>query len=433
LVLGGGGAAIAATASLLGGVFRDSAPAGAGSYAARVSADGLQSGFAAGDTRALVGRLQETLRANPDDGMANAALGWAYQQRARETGDPSYYPKSEGVLLRALDLDPRDLTATTGLGALALARHRFRDALALGRRARALSPRTARSYGVIGDALVELGRYREAFAAFDTMARLRPGVAAYSRVSYGRELLGDVPGAIEAMRLALEASAGQREPYAWTAVQLGKIHWNAGRLDEAERAYRQALAVVPGYIYALDALAQVAAAEGRFARAIALERRAVETIPLPQFVAFLGDLYRVTGRNGAARREYALMDAIRRLLVAGGVRADLEMSLFYVDRGLRLPRALAMARRSYRDRPSLDGNDVLAWALARTGRCGEALRYSKRALRLGTRDASKFFHRGMIERCLGDRREARAWFRRAVETNPHFSLIWAPAARRYAS
>jgi tetratricopeptide (TPR) repeat protein len=75
----------------------------------------------------------------------------------------------------------------------------------------------------------------------------------------------------------------------------------------------------------------------------------------------------------------------------------------------------------------------LAWALARNGRCDEALRYSKRALRLGTLDAAKFFHRGMIERCLGDTAEAKSWFRRALALNPHFSLLWAPVARRYAT
>ena len=73
-----------------------------------------------------------------------------------------------------------------------------------------------------------------------------------------------------------------------------------------------------------------------------------------------------------------------------------------------------------------------AWALARNGRCAEALRHSNRALRLGTLDAAKFFHRGMIERCLGNRAEAKSWFRRALRLNPRFSVLWAPVARRYA-
>ena len=121
----------------------------------------------------------------------------------------------------------------------------------------------------------------------------------------------------------------------------------------------------------------------------------------------LGDLQRADGRPAEARRQYALIGVIERLLVANGVETDLETALFDVDHGIRLRASLALARRAQRERPSIDGDDVLAWALARTGHCGEALRYSRRALRLGTRDALKYFHRGEIERCLGHRAAAR--------------------------
>ena len=71
----------------------------------------------------------------------------------------------------------------------------------------------------------------------------------------------------------------------------------------------------------------------------------------------------------------------------------------------RVSTCLALARKAQRERPSIDGDDVLAWALARNGRCADALRYSKLALRLGTKDALKFFHRGWIAACLGDAAE----------------------------
>ena len=120
-------------------------------------------------------------------------------------------------------------------------------------------------------------------------------------------------------------------------------------------------------------------------------------------------------------------------LRANGVKTDLETALFDVDHGIQLPQALLLARAARADRPSIDGDDVLAWALARNGRCTEALPYSERALRLGTRDATKFFHRGMVERCLGHPEAAKKWFRRALALNPHFSLLWAPVAKRYAA
>jgi len=423
LLIAGAAAAIAAAALSLGNALRG----GSGQAAAR-SAPAV--GIRPDSAEPTVGQLQARLRANPRDAHAYALLGVAYEQRARETGDPTYYTKAGGVLHRAVALAPKDLVATSGLGSLALSRHRFREALSLGRKALRLSPTTALSYGIVGDALVELGRYPAAFRAFDKMAGLKPGLASYSRIAYGRELLGQTAGAIQAMQLAVDAATSEREPAAWARWQLGKLYWSVGRLDAAEHQYRAALAAFPGYVYALDALAQLEAARGQTAKAISLERRAVDDVPLPQFVGLLGDLYRLQGRPALAQRQYALVGVIQRLLVANGVKTDLETALFDIDHGIRLPHALALARRAEADRPSIDGDDVLAWALARNGRCADALGWSRKALRLGTRDALKLFHRGMIEQCLGHRSAARSYLNRALALNPHFSIVWSPVARK---
>jgi tetratricopeptide (TPR) repeat protein len=422
MAFAGAAAVFAAAALLLGGVFRGGSHAAA---AAPPSASPL-----AQTTAATVARLQTALGTDPRNADDWSQLGSAYEQRARETGDPSYYAKADGALHRALRLNPRDPAATGALGSLALSRHRFRDALGLGRQALRLAPRLAGSHAIVGDALVELGQYRAAFREFDTLVRLKPGLAAYARVSYGRELLGDNAGAIEAMRMAVDAATAEREPSAWTRWQLGKLYWSTGRVAAAESEYRSALAIFPRYVYALDALAQVEAAKGNLAQALKLEQRAVAEVPLPQFVGTLGDYERLAGRPKAAARQYGLIGVINRLLVANGVRTDLETALFRIDHGIDLHGTLALARLAQRERPSIDGDDVLAWALARNGRCEEALRYSKLALRLGTRDALKYFHRGMIESCLRDHAAARAWFHRALALNPSFSVLWAPVARR---
>jgi tetratricopeptide (TPR) repeat protein len=429
--IAGAAAIAAALALLLGGALDESAPAGDERPPAAAAAR-LETGFAAGDTQSLVSRLERTVREQPDDVRSLTLLGLALQQRTRETADASYLSRSGAVLRRAVRLAPRDASSVSALGTLALAQHRFRDALGLGRRAQRLAPSTARHLGVVGDALVELGRYDEAFTTFDRMVALKPSLSSYARVSYARELLGRRDAAIEAMELALDAAGGQPEPTAWTNVELAKLHFGRGALVPAELHFRAALAAFPGYVFALDGLARVEAARGRHAGAIGLARRAVDAVPLPQFVGTLGDLLAVSGRRAEAREQYALVGAIERLQRANGVRTDLETALFDVDHGLRLSDALARARRAHADRPSIEADDVLAWALVRNGRCGEALRFSKRALRLGTRDAPKFFHRGMVERCLGRPGAARAWFGRALALNPHFSPLWAPVARRHA-
>jgi tetratricopeptide (TPR) repeat protein len=425
---------VAGFAALFGGVLHEQTASAPDALAASQSAEDFKAGFGLNaSTATLVQSLQSTLAANAKDEHSWMLLGLAYQQRARETGDPSYYTKSGGALEHALSLDHQDYLVFSGLGSLALSRHRFAAALELGQKALSLSPTTARNYGVIADAEIELGRYRQAFKDFDTMNRLRPSLSSYARVSYGRELIGDTPGAIKAMKLAIDAATDTTEPTAWTHVQLGKLYFNHGRIAAAEREFRIANAVLPAYAYGLDALASAQAARGQLTAALASEQAAVDVIPLPQYVAALGDLHRAAGKPVLAQRQYALIGAIEKLLRANGVRVDLEIALFDVDHGIRLRHALALAKIGQRERPSIDGDDVLGWALARNGQCGEAQHYSQLALRLGTQDALKFFHRGMIERCLGNHPAARAWFRRALALNPHFSLVWSPVARRYLS
>ena len=80
------------------------------------------------------------MRSHPADAKGYTLLGLAYQQRARETGNPAYYTKSEQALDRARKLDPQDSATASALGSLALARHRFGEALVFGREAVRLAP-----------------------------------------------------------------------------------------------------------------------------------------------------------------------------------------------------------------------------------------------------------------------------------------------------
>jgi tetratricopeptide (TPR) repeat protein len=234
------------------------------------------------------------------------------------------------------------------------------------------------------------------------------------------------------MQMASDAAPLRGEPAAWPHVELGKLHFGLGELRAAARQFRLALAAEPGFPSALDGLARVDGALGKMRAALALSRRSVDTVPLPQYVSTLTDLYLVAGRAAEAQHQLRLVGAIERLLAANGVRTDLETAVFDADHGLRLADALARARRAYAQRPSIDAADALAWALVRNGRCVEALTYSRRALSLGTLDALKLFHRGMAERCAGRAAEARRSFRRALALNPHFSLRFAPLAERLA-
>ena len=427
-----GAALVVSVALLLGGALRDSASSIPPGPPGRLGggAEALRAGFSPGDTPAVVRSLQDSVRARPGDAGALGLLGLAYQQRARETGDPAYYTKSEGVLRRALAIEPTNLSATSGLGSLALARHRFREALSLGRRARALSRTTARELGVVGDALAELGRYREAFAAFDRMAALKPSAAAYARISYARELRGDLAGALAAMELAVDAAA-VGEPAAWSRTLTGHLLLTLNRVDEADIRFREALAFVDGYPQALAGRGDVALARGSAEKAVTHYRRAATGSPIPDLHASLGDLLAGLGRRDEAERSWQRAEELESLFAQHGGRNLLETAEFDLNHDRNVRSALDRARRGQAERPSVEGDHVLAWALYKNGLCAEARRVSLRSFRLGTLDVDGLYHHALIEECLGNEAAAARYRARVVKLDPRY-LSAAPSARRLA-
>src|SRR5262245_39248967 len=210
-------------------------------------------------TDAEIERLQAAVRRGAP---AEAPLAGAYLQKARETGDPSFYVRADGVLSRALERGPEDPAELIEASALAAGRHDFRSALRLATRARALQPESIAAYPVLVDALVELGRYDQAERTLQQFIDSRPSLAAYARVSYFRELHGDLPGAVDAMKRAVSAGGGARENLAYVQALLGDLEQARGRLAAARRAYGAALVSMPDYVPALAGRARLAAARG---------------------------------------------------------------------------------------------------------------------------------------------------------------------------
>ena len=373
--------------------------------------------------------LQDVLRENPNDWQSYTTLGFAYLQKARETGDPSYYQKADEALGNSLEHHSDDYATVSGMGALALARHQFHEALEWGERARQLDPDRAYAYGVIADAQIELGQYEEAIETLQTMVDLRPDMNSYSRISYIRELHGDTEGALEMMQSAVDSGVPGAESTAWTRTQLGNLYFNDGNLEQAEFEYVRTLSDRPGYVYALAGLGRVRAAQGKVGEAIELLTEATNVMPIPEFVITLGDLYKANNQPDPAQQQYDLVSVIEKLFEANGSDMDMEIALFNADQNKDLEANVQRARLAFANRPSIHAADVLAWALYKTGNYEEAKFYSEQALQLETKDALKVFHAGMIAYELGDNAQAQEYLEQALAINPHFSILYSAEAQ----
>jgi tetratricopeptide (TPR) repeat protein len=395
------------------------------------------------ETDDVIRFFQWKVSQDADDFFNYDRLGAAYIQKARETGDVTYYNLAAKALEKSLDLESSHAEAspaTKHLATVYYAEHRFSDALALAQKAIDLNPRDVTPYALIGDARSEMGEYEMAWAAYQKLQNPGNAPSANSGVQYLEQsrasvesyLTGDSEAAIDHMRRAVDISVASRmasESVAWTQFTLGDYYLQSGELAKAKAAYRDALKTYPDYHRALTGLAKVATAEGHLSEAISLYEKALGIIPLPAYAAALGDLETKAGNTAEAKKQYELVEYIGRLNTFNQTVYNRELAVFYADHDMHLERALRLARKEFEIRHDVYTWDALAWALYKNSEPQQAAAAIKEALHLNTKDALLLFHAGMIYERLGEKKQAQDYLSRAIALNPQFHLFYADVAR----
>jgi tetratricopeptide (TPR) repeat protein len=245
-------------------------------------------------------------------------------------------------------------------------------------------------------------------------------------------LKGDNAGAERHYSAALKLLGSMPEPpremVAWCKWQLGETAFARGNLKVAARYYRDSLATFPDYYRSLASLARVQAALGDLNEAIGLYEKVVRILPDPSFVASLGDLYKIVGREQDAKTQYDLVEKIGFLTELSGTLYNRQLALFYADHEIDPEKAYQMAASEFEIRKDIYGADALAWTAFRLGKIDEARALMKQALRLGTIDARLYYHSGMIEYAAGNEREAKRLLSLSLKTNPGFDPLQSRTA-----
>lgn len=403
--------------------------------------ENLQTPRSTGTDR-MIHSAQTLVARAPKDATAYAGLGAAYFQRARETADVSDYELAERALTKSLDLASEDFSSEAALETLAevcMGEHRFTDALAYAQKALSLGTGELSPFAIVGDADADMGEYDKAAAAYgrliprDMTPSPRAAFAHDSRVSYLKFISGDTAGAIALMKTAVAEGVQAQLPaenLAWLYYELGEYDMQAGDAPSADAAYLGALNIHPGDYRALAALGKLRANAGRYSEAITLYQKAIAIVPMPIFVAELGDLYAKSGNQTEAQKQYGLVEYIGLLGRINQVLHNRDLALFYADHEMKLPEALDLAQKELEVRRDIYTWDALAWALYKNGKLLEAAEASGKARRFGTRDSLLLFHAGMISEGLGKHEQARTELKQALEINPHFHPIYADAAQQ---
>ena len=373
-------------------------------------------------------------------------LASAYAQKARETGDISYFQLAEGALQASLKLESTHEDAApayTQLATVYLAEHRFREAGEDAVKAIALVPTDMAAYPYAGDAQLELGNYEAAQEFYGQITKpedglLHPGIEflVSSHVAGLDWIKGDTAKATDDLERAILMGQEMHIPaenLAWTHFMLGEQFFMMGDLVSAERYEAESLKDFPRYHRALAAMGQIRAAQGKYAEAVSFYKDAISIIPLPLYLAALGDVYAVSGDPVNAEKQYKTVEFIGRLNEINQQVYNRELAVFYADHDRKLPEALSLAEKEFEVRHDVYTSDALAWALLKNGQPVKAKDDMERALRMGTKDALMEYHAGLIYAALGDTAKSEMHLERALKVNPNFHVMFAGDAKRRLS
>lgn len=377
--------------------------------------------------RAAADRLKLAIEENPDDKKSMLGLAALYIKEARVSGDYMYYDMAAlQQVNRVLKSDPENFEALTYKALIYLSQHHFAEGLEVAEKAKAINPYNAFIYGLLVDASVEMGNYTKAVESSDSMVSIRPDIRSYSRISYLREIYGDYPGAIEAMKLAVGAGMQGEEGTEWARVQLGHLYENTGDLKNAEMHYTIALYERPDYAYALAGMARIAKANKNYAQAIQYYLKADSLVADNAFKEELVDVYKSAGQNDKALATAKLViDNMNKDSKAGltadniGHYSDRELAYAYLkinDNDKALTHALA----EYNRRPdNIDANETVAWVYYNQNKADKALPYIKVALKTNCKNPVLLCHAGLIYAKAGEKATAKSFFQEALKNNPN--------------
>lgn len=212
---------------------------------------------------ARITAAQKKIKASPDSFQSYNELAFAFCRKARDTGDLAFYDQAQTALDHSLKLssgnyDARKLRATVLLG-----KHDFEQALKLATELNHTVPDDIAGWGLLVDSNITLHHYDEAERDAQWILDLRAGsTLGFEKAAAVREVLGDVPGAIEFLDEARRrTSQNDADQQAWLLTEKARLELSSKNYGQTEELLVEALKLDPNSRPAVELLAKVRQAQ----------------------------------------------------------------------------------------------------------------------------------------------------------------------------
>jgi tetratricopeptide (TPR) repeat protein len=378
---------------------------------------------------------RKTIRDKPTEYAGYNLLAAALVRRAQETSDIGFYAQAEEAVKKSLEIAANNFDTEKIRVSILLGEHEYPAALEAAQALNKRVPDDVMVYGLLTDADIELGNYKDAEVAAQWMLNLRPGnLPALNRAAHLRELFGDTEGAYELMEIAYQSTpAVEPDERARLLTEMGHLRLVSGSTDQAEQLFQQALRYSPKYPCALGNLARVRITEKRYNEAVALLEERYQVAPEAGNLYDLAEALEWGGHESEAKRAFADFESKSLAESLRKHSSNRELVFYYADHVRQAAKALQVARQEYAWRHDVYTRDAYAWALHVNGQDAEAANQIETALAVGIRDAKIFAHAGEIALKLGDRARAQNYLQQAVSLHTigseHAQLVLAEVSR----
>lgn len=387
-------------------------------------------GAASTRTEQRIMAAKEAIRRDPSRYQAYDDLAYNLVKQAGETSDRTNLDSAEGALEKSFAIAPKNFQGEKTHVFLLLAEGEYSKALVEAKALNHDTPDDVLLWGYLADAETAMGDYDAAETAAQWMLNLRPGnVPGLLRGAELRTAWGDTEGAITFLEQALQATpVFETGDVAAILTKIAEIRFATGKIEAAEAMDERALNAFPDYYAALESLAQVRTAQGRYAEAVELMQKRIAAAPRAENLYELAEALERAGRSDDAAQAFASFEKQAREEISHTDNANRELVFYYTDHAANPAEALRIATLEAARRHDARTLDAYAWALYANQDYAAARAQIAKVQAVGVRDPTILFHAGAIAAQLNDRTAANRYLNESLELNP-FSTS-AVAARQ---
>lgn len=370
--------------------------------------------LAKGNVDAAVLEFRNAVQKDPMFAPARLKLAEAYLRQGNGAG-------ALGESVRAADLLPADVDAQLKAGLLLLAADKFQDALARADKALAIRPKNPDALVLRANALALLTDIDRAITQIQEAIALDPSATRQANLGFLQLAKGRREEAEAAFRQAVAT-----DPKSVVAqLSLAQFLWGTGRMAEAEAALKAALALDPSHVVANRALATFYVASNRAPEAEPYFRKLAGAGDDPGAKLALADYYVSVKRNAealavlqqasAVPRTWALARSrVAALLYSDGKTAEAHRAIDEVIAKLPIYAAARVIRGRF---------------LFAEGKVDQALSDAQEAVKVDPRNAEAHYLIGTIQLGKRDPDAAAKSFAEVLRLNPRATAAQVQLAR----